>query len=74
MNAQSTWAFGARLAATPDAEERRTLDELYAQSLARFRDEPGDARELIQIGEDPVAAGSGPAELAAMTTVDARRF
>jgi hypothetical protein len=63
------WAFERALDRAPTPDERRTLDSLYRDSLAQFRQSPADASALIRTGEAPVPADLKPADLAAMTTV-----
>jgi hypothetical protein len=62
------WAFVRALSRKPTAEERSTLADLYRKNLARFKAAPADAKQLLQVGDAPVASDA-PAELAAMTTV-----
>ena len=69
LNARVDWAFQRAVSRAPTPPERRTLNDLYAASLTRFRNSPADARQLIHVGESPVPAALPPAELAAMTTV-----
>ncbi|MEP7304989.1 MAG: DUF1553 domain-containing protein [Acidobacteriota bacterium] len=69
LNRQLTWAFSRALGREPDAEERKTLGDLYARSLASYEKSPDEAAKLIRTGEYPVPADVAPARLAAMTTV-----
>jgi hypothetical protein len=66
---QITWAFARTTSRPPDASELKTLTALHAKSLARFRESPKAANELIHVGERPVVSTASPAALAAMTTV-----
>src|SRR5262249_17335257 len=63
------WAFSRALSRKPTEAERRTLADLYRKNLARFQAAPADAKQLIHVGDAPVAGAAAPAELAAMTTV-----
>jgi hypothetical protein len=63
------WGFETAVSRKVSPEELRILDGLYKKELAHYRAAPADARELIHVGESPVPAGVGQAELAAMTTV-----
>jgi hypothetical protein len=63
------WAFFRALSRKPTPEERRTLAALYSKNLARFQAAPDDAKQLIRVGDAPLASSAPPAELAAMTTV-----
>ena len=63
------WAFFRALSRKPTEAERRTLADLYRRNLARFQAAPGDAKQLIHIGDTPLAGSAAPAQLAAMTTV-----
>jgi hypothetical protein len=63
------WAFFRALSRKPTPAERRTLAALYSKNLARFQAAPDDAKQLIRVGDAPVASNEPPAELAAMTTV-----
>jgi hypothetical protein len=67
--AQIAWAFTRVTNRVPDANELRTLTDLYAKSSARFRANPKAATELIHVGERPVTSTASPGALAAMTTV-----
>src|SRR4029078_2400477 len=66
---QVTWAFVRALGRVPDAEEQKTLRELYGKSLAQYEKNPAEASKLIRTGEYPVASELAPAALAAMTSV-----
>jgi hypothetical protein len=63
------WAFFRALSRKPTPAERRTLAALYSKNLARFQAAPDDAKQLIRVGDAPLASSAPPAELAAMTTV-----
>jgi len=63
------WAFSRAVSRKPTAAERGALAALYRKSLARFAAAPGDAKQLIQVGDAPLTDDAKPAELAAMTTV-----
>jgi hypothetical protein len=69
LTRQLTWAFYRAVGRPPQASELRTLAELHAKSLARFKADPARAAQFVQIGEKPVASGVAPADLAAMATV-----
>lgn len=66
---QLDWAFLRALNRTPGTEERLVLKDLYSKSLARFRASPDAAAQLMSVGEAPRVAGTGVAEMAAMTLV-----
>jgi len=66
---QIGWAFSRATGRLPEATELKTLAELHAKSLARFKANAANAAQFVHIGEKPVASGIAPAELAAMTTV-----
>jgi hypothetical protein len=63
------WGFERAVSRKATSEEMRILDGLYKKNLVHFKGAAGEARELIRVGEAPVPAGIGTAELAAMTTV-----
>ena len=63
------WAFLRAVSRPPTAAERRVLENLRRSSLAQFRRSPGDAENLIHMGESAAPANLKPVELAAMTTV-----
>jgi hypothetical protein len=63
------WAFFRALGRKPTPVERGTLADLYRKNLARFQAAPDDAKQLIHVGEAPLAGDAAPADLAAMTTV-----
>lgn len=69
LNGQLTWAFARAFGRAPDADERRTLTTLHANSVARFEQSPDEARRLITAGEYRVPSDIAPVRLAAMTTV-----
>ncbi len=50
-------AFERTVSRPATAAERRTLTELYRQSLAEYRRSPGEADALIHAGEAPVPGG-----------------
>jgi hypothetical protein len=62
-------AFALALNRGPDKAERRILEDLYRKSLARFRQAPAEAKELLTVGEMPVPEKVDARELAAMTVV-----
>jgi hypothetical protein len=67
--ARLDYAFRRALARTPDAQERKLLTELLADNRKEYAANPRAARELIAIGQAPVAAGLGAVEWAAWTSV-----
>ncbi len=69
LDDQINWAFERALSRRPRANERRVLVELHRKSIARFRRNPGLARELNRAGDSTVAKDLAPTRLAAMTTV-----
>ena len=58
---------GARAGPTPD--EAKALETLFAKQQARYAKDGTAARELVEVGEAPVAKDLPVAELAAWTTV-----
>jgi hypothetical protein len=64
-----TYAFKLCTARAPRAEELTVLLRLYEQQLARFRDEPEAARQLLGVGETSRPREIEPAELAAWAAV-----
>lgn len=69
VGAQINWAFERAASRKPTLAERRTLIDLRAKNLARFQRDPASAKDLISIGDAPVAKGVNAARLAAMMTV-----
>lgn len=69
LDARLDWAFRRALNRAPEKAERKILTDLHRKNLLRFRAQPDDARELLKVGEAPLAAGADPVEVAAMTTV-----
>ena len=67
LDTRLDWAFQRALNRTPDKAERKVLTELHRKNLARFRAAPNETRELLGVGEAPVAGDA--VEVAAMTTV-----
>jgi hypothetical protein len=67
--ARLTWAFYRAVGRPPEAAELRTLSDLHAKSLARFKSDPKGASQFVQIGEKPAAPGADAVNLAAMATV-----
>jgi hypothetical protein len=63
------WGFETALSRKASAEELKILDGLYKKELTHYKGAAMEARELVHVGEAPVAAGTPVAELAAMTTV-----
>lgn len=51
------------------AKESTSLGKFFQGQLAYYRDQPGDARKLVAVGNHPLALGLDPAELAAWTAV-----
>jgi hypothetical protein len=66
---QLTWAFYRAVGRQPEASELRTLSDLHAKSLARFKADPDSATQFIRIGEKPPAPGLAPINVAAMASV-----
>jgi hypothetical protein len=63
------WGFERAVSRRATAEEMGILDGLYKKELAHYKSAPADVRDLVKVGESPVPAGIGTAELAAMATV-----
>jgi hypothetical protein len=66
---QIDWAFERAVNRKPAPAEHKILAELHQKSLNHFKAAPQSAKELIRVGEAPLATDLKPAELAAMTTV-----
>lgn len=62
-------AFQRILSRSPTSEETTLLTSLHEKQLARYRETPEDATELLAIGLNPPADEKDPARLAAMTAV-----
>ena len=67
--AQIDWAFQQAVGRKPRAGEHCVLADLYQKSWLRFRRDPASARELISVGDYPVAKELEATRLAAMSTV-----
>ena len=63
------WGFMEAVSRKPTPAEREILVELHKKGLAEFAAQPQRARELIRVGEAPLATDVNPTELAAMVTV-----
>lgn len=63
--------FGFRLLTSrrPTLEEMKLLNDARAEYLAAFRADPAAAKQLLHVGQSPVAAGLDPVELAAHTVL-----
>ncbi|MGO4885260.1 MAG: PSD1 and planctomycete cytochrome C domain-containing protein [Bryobacteraceae bacterium] len=68
FDGQLDWAFERALDRKPSADERKILQGLYRDSLARFRASPDAAAELMRVGE-ALNAGTTEPETAAMAMV-----
>jgi hypothetical protein len=64
-----TFALRLITARLPAAEERRVLEEAYAEALDRYRRDPESARKLLAVGEAPRDDRLEAAEVAAWTVV-----
>jgi hypothetical protein len=69
LHGQIEWAFREATGRRPDNDELKILVDLHEESLTHFKDDPGDARKLLAIGDSPVPPKTNPAELAAMSNV-----
>jgi hypothetical protein len=63
------WIFDRALSRHATPEERSMLRGLFDRDLKQFTADPASARDLLSVGEVPVASDQSPALLAAMTTV-----
>jgi hypothetical protein len=63
------WAFQAATARQPKRGELKLLKDGYERRLARFRDQPKAAEQLLGQGESPLDGSLGQTEVAALTTV-----
>ncbi len=63
------WGFLQAVSRKPTPAEREILVELHKKGLAEFAAQPQRARELIRVGEAPLATDVSPTELAALMTV-----
>ncbi|MEX2672620.1 MAG: PSD1 and planctomycete cytochrome C domain-containing protein [Phycisphaeraceae bacterium] len=68
-DARLSFAFRHALSREPQDDERRLLTDLYRQHLAEYRNDPGEAAELITIGERAAAEDLDAVEVAAWTSV-----
>jgi len=66
---QIGWAFERALGRKPNAEEKQLLAGLYQRNLALYQHDAKAARELLQVGDAPLAPSVPSARLAALTTV-----
>ncbi len=66
---QIDWAIEKSLGRKGSPEEIHILADLYNKNLAHYQKDSAAAKELISIGDSPVAKESNAAKLAAMTTV-----
>lgn len=66
---QLEWAYQRALARSPKPEETKLLGALYENHLARYKNDPAAAREVLSTGEAPVTANRPAHELAAWTSV-----
>ena len=69
LDGQIDWAFERAVNRKPAPTEHKILAELHQKSLNHFKAAPQSAKELMRVGEAPLATDLKPAELAAMTTV-----
>jgi uncharacterized protein DUF1553 len=69
LGEQIDWAFEKAINRKPLPAEIKVLGELHQKSLNHFKAAPQDAKELVSIGDAPLAGDFKAAELAAMTTV-----
>jgi hypothetical protein len=65
--ARIEFMFKTVLARKPNERERDILDKQIRVHIERYKENPADAQQLIQIGELKPAANFDPAELAAYT-------
>ena len=63
------WAFRAATARSPERGELALLTDGYQRRLARFREEPKAAEQLLAQGESPLDGTFSQVQLAALTTV-----
>jgi hypothetical protein len=64
-----SFAFRSVTARQPTAAELSVLQQVYERQLARFRELPGAAANLLRTGESPADTQLEPAELAAWAVV-----
>jgi hypothetical protein len=69
LDEQIDWAFERAVNRKPAPAEHKILAKLHQKSLNHFQAAPQSAKELVRVGESPLATDVKPAELAAMTTV-----
>jgi hypothetical protein len=69
LDAQIDWAFARALSRPASAEEKQVLKELHAKNLSRFAADTRAARQLLTVGDAPLALNIKPEALAAATTV-----
>lgn len=67
--ARIAWAFRACTGRGPDADESQRLAAALAAFRARYAAAPGDAAELLKVGESPRPEGVSESDLAAWTMV-----
>ncbi|MFN0125760.1 MAG: DUF1553 domain-containing protein [Verrucomicrobiales bacterium] len=63
------WGFRSATARAATPEELAVLVDGFERRLARYREDPKGAEELLNHGESKVAEGADKVELAALTTV-----
>ncbi|WP_031497699.1 PSD1 and planctomycete cytochrome C domain-containing protein [Bryobacter aggregatus] len=63
------WAFARALGRQAAPEEKQILTELYAANLKRFQADSLAAKQLLTVGDAPLAVKVKPEELAAAMTV-----
>jgi hypothetical protein len=63
------YAFRLATARVPDSFEVSVLEKQAQQELTHYRQDPGAAQKLIQVGESPVDTQLNSSELAAWTMV-----
>jgi hypothetical protein len=63
------FGFRALTSREPELREMELLHQLYKEELASFRENPGDAAELLAVGDHPKDERLAEPELAALTVV-----
>ena len=69
LSNQIDWAFLRALGRSTTAEEKSILTELHSKNLQRFRADPQAARQMLTVGDTPLAVKTKPEELAAAATL-----
>ncbi len=69
LSTQLDWAFLRALGRSTTAEEKSILTELHSKNLQRFRADPQAARQMLTVGDTPLAVKTKPEELAAAATL-----